>query len=316
MKWISTIVLSWIAACCAQGASFAFQQTWGYLMKGEESYLDGSEPITDLAYFSAQVNDVGRLSDPPAGPVLPGRLKAARTHLVISAPASRTLMYLVLARDAQIRGALLQDILAASAAYDGVQIDFEAMRAEEGPAYLSFLAELKRRLPAGRTLSVAVPARTRVLDDAFSYAGIAAVADRVVVMAYDEHWRTGSPGAIASAAWCRQVATFAKTRIPAAKLVMGLPLYGRVWQTDEVARALKYPETLQLWEQDRPPLKRLEDQTPFFEFTRQVHAAAYFEDLRSLAEKLSLYQDTGIQAVAFWRIGQGPAALWKQVRAK
>jgi spore germination protein YaaH len=317
MKRIFFIIALFVSLCSGQDRSLTFQETWGYLYKGEDSFLIGTEPLTDICYFSARLNDIGRLDQSITPPTLPGRLsRQARLHLVISAPASKTLMYLCLNKDLHTRSNLIQDIVRLSQPFQGIQIDFEAMRDEEGSAYLSFLSELKRQLGQEKILSVAVPARTKLLHDAFSYAGIAAVVDKVLVMAYDEHWRTGPPGAIASAQWCAKVCRFAQTHIPAHKLVMGLPLYGRIWQKEDVARALKYPETLKLWEQDRPRLNRLPDETPFFEFQQKINAIVYFEDIKSLTTKLSLYQNSGVRAVGFWRIGQGPAALWEQLSVK
>ena len=292
------------------GQTIAFTQNWGYLMKGEERYLSGTEPLTDIGYFSAQVTDTGRLGASVPRPSLPGRLRRVRIHLVISTPANKALMYFCLNRDPKTRSDLLNDIVSHSAPFDGVQIDFEVMRAEERNAYLSFLSELKRKLPTNKVLSVALPARTAVANDAFPYASIAAIVDRVIIMAYDEHWRTGPPGPVASIQWCKRVCQFAQKEIPGGKLVMGIPLYGRLWQRETIAKALKYPETLSLWQKDKPLVNRTAGQIPFFEIKRTVSGVAYFEDMRSLKEKLTLYKGLGIAGIGFWRVGQGPAALW------
>ncbi|MCF7974334.1 MAG: glycoside hydrolase [Phycisphaerae bacterium] len=306
----SILCLLFLSGTFCSAQTIDFKENWAYLMKGEEKYITGMEPLTDIGYFSARVNDIGRLDTTVPRPTLIGRLKNARIHLVISAPASKTLMYFCLNRDKQLRSDLISDILRMSGPFDGVQIDFEVMRAEERSAYLSFLSEIKRKLPNSKVLSVAVPARTRVMDDAFPYSSIATIADRVIIMAYDEHYRSGPPGPVASIGWCREVCDFARKQIPGNKLIMGLPLYGRVWQREEVARALKYADTLALWKNDKPMVKREIGEIPFFEIKRQVNAVAYFEDLRSLTEKLSLYKHQGVTAVGFWRIGQGPSALW------
>ncbi len=292
------------------GQTIAFTETWGYLMKGEERYITGEEPLTDIGYFSARVNDIGRLDASLPRPSLPGRLKHARMHLVISAPANKALMYFCLNRDKLARAELITDILRISSRFDGVQIDFEVMRAEEGSAYLAFLSEIKRKLPKNKILSVALPARTAVMKDAFPYTSMAAIADRVIIMAYDEHYRTGPPGPVASIQWCKRVSQFSKSNIPSRKLIMGIPLYGRLWQKEVVAKTLKYPDTLILWKEHKPPVRRELGEIPYFEITRTVNGIAYFEDKRSLTEKLALYKKQGITGVGFWRIGQGPSALW------
>ena len=33
-----------------------FKEVWGYLMRGEEKYFDGNEPITDVCYFACGVS--------------------------------------------------------------------------------------------------------------------------------------------------------------------------------------------------------------------------------------------------------------------
>ena len=293
---------------------FGFREVWGYLMKGEEQYVTGQEPITDLCYFSARVNDIGRLDEtlnPPRLPSPQGLQRDRRYHLVISAPASKTLMYFCLNKDLATREGLTNDIVRLGGPFDGVQIDFEAMRPEERPAYVAFLANLKRRLGPNKVLSVALPARTHRSDDAFDYRAISAAVDKALIMAYDEHWRTGPPGPIASVAWCERVVRHAIETIRHDKLVMGLPLYGRLWQTDQVARALKYPDTLALWQkQGKPTVQRGSDPTPHFTLKQNVNLAVYWEDPQSLAAKLLLYQHNGVPSVGFWRIGQGPAALW------
>jgi len=284
--------------------------------KGEEKALTGSEPITDIAYFSVAVNDIGRLDRPGSGgvqrPILSGRPGLdRRVHLVVSAPANRSLMYWCLSKDLATRAGLIQDIAAVCVNFDGVQIDFEAIRPQEGQAYVSFLKDVKTALAPGQVLSVAVPARTRVQEDAYDYAAIASIADAVLVMAYDEHWRTGSPGPIASVDWCRRVCAFATQKIPSDKLVMGLPLYGRAWQEEDPARALTWDQTQKLLRSLSKSPSREQDGTPFFEYWHPSKMRVFFEDVESLSAKLALYRGEGVQAVGFWRIGQGPADLWR-----
>lgn len=292
----------------------SFQEIWGYLMRGEESTLTEQKSITDVAYFSASITETGRLSKVPTFP--PSLRKGKRVHLVVNAPGNRSLMYWCLSKDLETRKLLIQDILAASKDFDGIQIDFEVLRKEEAAAFYSFLQEVKANLSKEKCFSVALPARTSKREDPFPYKEIAAIADRVVIMAYDEHYGGGSAGAIASLAWCKRVLHFAKQEIPEGKLIMGLPLYGRVWQKQKIASALKYPQTLALWKEFPKQVQRLEDGTAYFSFQKKVDLDVYFEDEQSLYKKLSTYEKNQVRAVALWRLSQEPISLWRHLYSK
>lgn len=292
----------------------SFKEVWAYVMKGEEIGLRSGMPITDIAHFSVVVGDTGRIEkiiDP--SPLYKRGLSNVRYHCVVSAPYNRALMYWCLSKDVETRQGLIQDIVRVSSLYDGVQVDFESIRPEEGEAYCVFLKELRSSLPKKKMLSVALPARVREMKDGYRYKAIGEIVDRVLIMAYDEHWGSGSPGAIASIPWCTRVLKFAQEEIPEEKLVMGVPLYGRVWQSKPVARALKYPQTIDLWKKVRSVVQREKEGTPHFTFEETVEGVVYFEDVQSLKGKLSFYSEKGVQSVGFWRLTQEPAALWSHL---
>ena len=291
-------------------ASHTFNEIWAYLMEGEENRLKGDEPITDLVYFCARINPVGHLQSVPDRSKLSGK---QRVHLVVADAHNPSQLYWILTRDRETRQMLINEIVQAVRPFDGVNIDFEGIRPDDRESYLSFLRDLRAQLPREKMLTVAVMARTAQKNDAFDYPQIAAIADRVFIMAYDEHWSTSSPGEIASLAWCQRVAKYAKKTIPASKLIMGLPLYGRVWQDEAVARALTYPKTLELLRDVAATVMRKPDGTGFFSYQKTVTATAFFEDMHSLSSKLEAYESSGVKAVGFWRVGQGPAALWSNL---
>lgn len=295
----------------------SFKEVWTYVFKGEERYLKGNEPITDIAYFSAIVNEIGRLGPAPDIAQIPPEIKKGRRiHLVISSPSNLSLMYWCLSKDKETRSLLIQDILEAAKPFDGLQIDFERMRPDEGDAYVAFLKEIREKLPKEKIFSVALVPKVKEVKNAFDYVKISQVTDKIIVMAYDEHYGSGPAGPIASLSWCEKVCGYSQTVVPKQKLVMGLPLYGRVWQKEGVAKALKYFQTLDLWKEHPNLLKRDADGTPHFSFEQPVHAEVYFEDVQSIGSKLSHYEKSGIEAVAFWRQSQGPAAIWSNIQAR
>ena len=160
-----------------------------------------------------------------------------------------------------------------------------------------------------------MPARTKTIADAYEYPLIASLVDRMVIMAYDEHWSTSAPGPIASLPWCASVADYAKTAVPLQKIVMGLPLYGRAWQDKQLARALRFENVQDLVDETESTPDYASERGSSFTYTETVVVSVFFDDTRSLLEKLGLYRARDIPAVSFWRIGQGPSEIWSSIVA-
>lgn len=281
-------------------------------MRGEETYLSNAMPFTDIGYFSARINEQGALPTDIKRPDLTGEFDhPVRIHLVISAPWNKTIMNFALRKDMPLRTKILQDIITLSKNFDGIQIDFESLNWEDKENYMTFLKELRTALPEEKIFSVAVPARWWDRENPFNYTEISAIADRVIVMAYDEHHRTGDAGPIASLPWCKKVLDFAKKYISEEKLIMGIPLYGRAWQVEKHARALKHPQTIDLCQEQKCAFKLSDGGSPYFEFTDTVNIAVHFEDTQSLTSKIDTYANNNINMIAFWRVGQEPKAIWE-----
>jgi len=315
MKNVLTALLPLLFALTVQASPLP--ETWAYLMKGEEEHFPAQSSITDVACFSAQVDGDGNLKGghlrPPA---LPGANPGTRYHLVITLPWNSTLAHIYLNPKLPLRNRIIASIVERSKPFDGVQIDFESIGKDDGTAYLNFLAAVKKALPKNKLFSVAVMARwaehkQKNPNDAFDYPFIGMIADRVVVMAYDEHYRGGGPGPVASLPWCKKIYTYALKTIDPGKLVMGIPLYGRGWQTPTLARAYKNHEIV-----DELLTKGIKttwnpETGGTYSFTETVSINVHYETLQSLEAKLNLYSQRPIRGVAYWRIGQEPEGLWK-----
>lgn len=289
------------------GDAAAFREIWGYLMSGEERFLGPSFPVTDIGYFGAGLDVKGKLIGVPNRERIAGY--PGRVHLVVAEVSNKSLTHFSLDPALPIRRALIDDIVEAAEPFDGVQIDFELVLPEDKENFFSFLAEIKERI-GQKTFSVAIPARTKVLDDAYNYKRITAIVDRVIVMAYDEHWSGSAPGSIASLEWCKRVSAFAIAEIGKPKLVMGLPFYGRAWGEKNPSKAYKYSALSTLIEEKGIGDIGRADEIPFFEYLETVKVRVYFEDARSVLSRARLYQKASVRNIAFWRIGQEDPAIW------
>ncbi|MDR2860714.1 MAG: hypothetical protein LBV66_02635, partial [Elusimicrobiota bacterium] len=129
-----------------QGAdqSVSFNEIWGYLMKGEEKFLSLDYPITDIGYFSAEINSFGNLVG------VPNRSKIqdfqGKVHLVVAQVSNRALTHFAIDPRYSVRNKLIEDIVKATEPFDGLQIDFELVPTEDRENFYSFLSVLKNRI--------------------------------------------------------------------------------------------------------------------------------------------------------------------------
>ncbi len=205
--------------------------------------------------------------------------------------------------------------LAAAKGYDGIDVDYEGMAAADRDRFSAFVDELASALHAqGRLLSVAVHAKTAEPGtwsgpQAQNYKAIGAAADRVRLMAYDYSWETSPAGPIAPLSWVDSVAAFAVTQIPAAKVELGMSLYGYDWvggrgegvTHDVVTSRLTSFGATRTWDSAAAE--------PTFSYTSGGSAhTVYYADAQSVTARLAVVDKHALAAAAFWRRG-GPRRL-------
>ncbi len=296
------------------GEKLRFREIWAYLLPGEESHWSDAAPITDLGLFDFSLDATARLTG-KANLKAIDRAKAlgVRTHLVLASSGNRSLLHLALSPRYGARQALLAELAALPRRHpvDGVQIDIEGPRAEERADYVSFVRELRAALPEKTLLSLALPAKTRDSPAAIVYGDLAGLADRFFIMVYDLHWKGGSPGPISPLDWHDQVLAYAAKHLPADRVVIGLPFYGRIWQREEVARAVKHEGALRIAAERSAEVHRDPSRSHSFTYKTEVTAEGWFEDAASLRAKLESAKARGFARVGFWRLGQEDPKVWE-----
>ena len=127
--------------------------------------------------------------------------------------------------------------------YDGIDLDFETFYTQDGrsswvtlkPNWIAFIKELSTALhDQGKLLSVTTPPdfapeTKRAGNSVYSWAEIGPLIDRLRIMAYD--FSTTSPGPIGPLPWSEDAVKYAVTQMPASKVFLGIPGYGRDWIT-------------------------------------------------------------------------------------
>ncbi|WP_416825860.1 LysM peptidoglycan-binding domain-containing protein [Ectobacillus polymachus] len=287
--------------------------------------------VTYLAYFSFEINRDGTLKIPTN---LNDVLEIAKQNKVIpmlvvsnleNGNFSPSLTKEILT-NAATQNKLITNILDTAQKYNmrDIHFDFENVLAENRDDYNQFLRNVKRRLPQGYTLSTTLSPKTSSTQKGPFVVGIdykshGKIVDFVVIMTYDWGWQGGPPLAVSPIGPVRDVIQYAKTEMPAKKIIMGQNLYGFDWTLpfkvgNPPAKALSSVAAVALASKYNVPI--LFDtgaQAPHFTYVDNngKRHEVWFEDARSIQAKLNLIKEQGIRGISYWKIGLPFPQNWR-----
>ncbi|MBW4838285.1 MAG: glycoside hydrolase, partial [Paenibacillaceae bacterium] len=206
---------------------------------------------------------------------------------------------------------------------NGINVDFENVAAADRNLFTSFIGKLAQELHSvSAVLSVDLPPDLGTdWSDAYNYAELAKSADYLVIMAYDEHWSGASAGSVASLGWVQKHFDKLLAKVPADRLVLGMPLYTRDWSLSGSGGTLS-SEDISLSEQNnrvsqygvRPNWNAAAGQyTVEYRRNGTLHKI-WLEDARSLSEKYRLGAKYGVAGYAYWHIGGDSPDVWTSLK--
>lgn len=205
---------------------------------------------------------------------------------------------------------------------DGINIDFENMRKEDKDLYSRFIIELEPRMKElGLVVSVDVtaPDGSDTWSLCFDRHVIGDVADYIIFMAYDEYGESSTKsGTTAGYDWVELgLKKFIETEeIEPGKIILGVPLYTRLWTEDSSGKVLKKSVI---------SIKDIENTIPsdverkWDDKLKQYYVEykdgnntnkMWIEDLKSLKEKLGLISEYQLGGLASWEKGMETDDVW------
>lgn len=202
--------------------------------------------------------------------------------------------------------------------YSGVNIDFEGVPSRDRSKLTAFFRELSSVLRAkGLLVTASLPAKTKEdlrssWSGAYDYAGIAPYLDQVMIMVYDQHYKDGPPGPVASQNWAEQVIRYTVKSFPANRVLMGIAAYGYDW-TSRSGKALNLSAINQLIQRHKiVPKWHATHQVPYFTYYASgTRHEVWYENRHSTAAKMRIVQKYGIRGVAIWRLGYEDPGIWQ-----
>ena len=207
--------------------------------------------------------------------------------------------------------------------YQGIDVDFEYVPAEDARAYARFLAQLRQALRSRRLpLSAALAAKTSAnqpgrLYEGIDYHLIAQAVDFALLMTYDWGYLSGPPMAVAPLPQVRKVVEYALTEFSPEQLYLGIPNYGYNWplpfREGNRAVSVNNVEAVRLaW--NRHAAIRYDEtaQAPWLRYVDEQGAEheVWFEDARSIQAKLNLALEYGLYGVGYWNLDRPFPQNW------
>jgi spore germination protein len=152
-------------------------------------------------------------------------------------------------------------------------------------------------------------AQTGLLYEAHDYPFHGATVDKVILMTYEWGYLSGPPQAVAPLNQVKRVLDYAVSVIPRNKILMGIPNYGYDWvlpyvrgtkattfsNVEAVARALRNKADIKY---------DAAAQSPYFNYydSQKRQHIAWFEDARSIVQKLNLVDEYKLAGISYWTI--------------
>ncbi|MCB0905549.1 MAG: hypothetical protein KDB63_00330 [Nocardioidaceae bacterium] len=213
---------------------------------------------------------------------------------LLSSPAHRRAAVRRLARVARQGG------------WDSINIDFEAMHARDRDGLVAFLRALRHHLPRSVELSMDMGARTSLRSyrrSGFSLSELAGVADRIVLMTYDQHGPGWSgPGPIGALPWQRRSVAVLAERVPASMVDLGIAGYGYTWPTAGTGHSISPRRARAVAAADgAEPVWHRRDAE--WSVLLGDGTEIWWSDARSYVRRLALARELGVHGVALWRLG-------------
>ncbi len=220
--------------------------------------------------------------------------------------------------DSAAQARLVENIITTMQAkgYSALDVDFEFLPAADAQAYANFISTLRARLqPLGYYVIVALAPKTSadqpgLLYEGHNYKLLGAAADQVLLMTYEWGYTYGPPMAVAPLPNVRRVVEYAITEIPPEKIWLGMPNYGYDWplpfvQGQTMAISISNQYAVSLARRYNAVIQYdMASRAPWFRYTdeRGIEHEVWFEDARSIREKLALIPEYGLLGAGYWNL--------------
>lgn len=226
-----------------------------------------------------------------------------------------------------IRTRLVNRLVGTAISYDldGINIDFEKVKASNAAGYLQFLRELVLKAHINDLIISVDNYPAAGYNAYYDLAEQGRVVDYVILMAYDEHYAGGGKaGSVSSISYVKDgIQGMLNNSVPAEKLVAALPFYTRLWHEKKSGKEVKVTSTA-YGMSGAESVVRSHDVSPKWDKETEQYYAEFkgdggtykiwLEEENSLKKKLEVVKENNIAGAAFWKLGLERPATWLTIQ--
>jgi peptidoglycan-N-acetylglucosamine deacetylase len=193
--------------------------------------------------------------------------------------------------------------------FDGINIDFEEIHPKDRDHFTEFMEKVYQSFHSkGLMATVDVPPN----NQSFDYAALAASADRMMVMLYDEHHSLSKPGPIASMDYA--IESLNGLDIPPGKLIISLGSYGYDWEenSNKPANPMTFREIMNLGSgTDLQIYWSKQAGNPYLRYKKNgKNHTVWFLDAVTFYNQMKWAIGSGSNGIALWRLGSEDPSIW------
>lgn len=142
--------------------------------------------------------------------------------------------------------------------------------------------------------------------------------DYVVVMAYDEHYAGSEAGSVASLPFVREAVSDTIDMVPSKQVIVGIPFFTRIWSISgqtTTSRAVGMQAAIDELNADGKTAPWNEDAGQYVSSYDKngVTKKTWFEEDKSIEEKLKVISEYDTAGVAAWKLGLEKASVWNVI---
>lgn len=211
---------------------------------------------------------------------------------------------------------LLSD--AARYGYGGINIDFENIKSGYGHDFLQFIRELSVACQENNLVLSTDNYKPESYNSCYNLKEQAAFVDYVIIMGYDEHYAGSEAGSVASLPFVEEAIADTVEMVPENQVINAMPFYTRIW-TENSAGTTSRAVGMQAAIDDlnaNGAVALWDDTTGQYFGSYEKNDSIikiWFEEDKSIEEKMKLYEKYQLAGVSGWKLGLEKPTVWSVI---